>query len=155
MSIKFGIVGPGKIADRSLAPAIGAVDGARLWSVTSRSLSRAEEFATKHGASGTSPAFDDYEAMLDDPSLDAVVISTPDKLHGDQGIVAANAGKHVFMEKPMTASSEEGQRLLRACNANGVKLGVAYHLRWHRGHRKLVERVHGGEIGKIHHARHK
>lgn len=153
MSINFGIVGPGSIADRSLAPAITATKGARLWSVTSRSIERAKEFATKHNAEGPAPAHDNYEGMLEDPDLDAVMISTPDRLHRENGIKAARAGKHVLMEKPMVSSSKGGEELIEACRSNGVKLGVAYHLRWHRGHRKLVGEVHDGVLGELHHVR--
>jgi len=153
MTVNFGIIGPGKIADRSLAPAIKEVDEARLWSVTSRSIDRAREFAGRHEASGSPPAYEDYEEMLADPALDAMVISTPDRLHKEHGVKAARAGKHVLMEKPMTASSKEGRRLIEVCESTGVKLGVAYHLRWHRGHRKLVKRVHDQALGVPQHAR--
>jgi len=153
MTVNFGIVGPGKIAGRSLAPAIVAVEGAQFWSVTSRSIDRAKEFAANHGAAGENPAYDDYDEMLKDPELDAVVVSTPDRLHRENGIKAARAGKHVLMEKPMTASSEGGRELIDTCESNGVKLGVAYHLRWHRGHRKLVQEVHDGALGELLHVR--
>jgi len=153
MTVNFGIVGPGNIADRSLVPAIRSVQAAQFWSVTSRSLNRAKEFASKHSAAGDNPAHDDYEAMLDDPHLDAVLVSTPDRLHKQHGIKAAEAGKHVLMEKPMVASSTGGRELLESCKTNEVKLGVAYHLRWHRGHRGLVRKIHDGVLGKLHHAR--
>jgi predicted dehydrogenase len=153
MTVNFGIVGPGNIADRSLVPAVRSVKGAQFWSVASRSLERAKEFASKHGAAGDNPAHDDYESMLDDPHLDAVLVSTPDRLHKKHGVKAAEAGKHVLMEKPMVASSDEGRELLEACETNGTKLGVAYHLRWHRGHRRLVHKIHDGVLGKLQHAR--
>lgn len=153
MPINFGIVGPGYIADEKLAPAIKATDGGKFWSVTSRSLERAKEFADRHGAKSRKPAFDDYDEMLDDPELDAVLVSTPDKLHAEHGIKAARAGKHVLMEKPMVASSSGGERLLKAREENGVKLAVAYHLRWHEGHRRLMQRIHEGDLGQLHHVR--
>lgn len=153
MPVNFGLIGPGGIANRSLAPAINSVDGIQLWSVTSRSLDRAEKFARDHGAVSENPGFDDYDEMLADPRLDAVVISTPDRLHFEHGVKAARAGKHVMMEKPMVASPSEARELVSTCNSNGVKLGVAYHLRWHRGHRKLIKRIHDGAIGEIHHVR--
>ncbi|MEF8837707.1 MAG: Gfo/Idh/MocA family oxidoreductase [Candidatus Bipolaricaulota bacterium] len=153
MTINFGLIGPGNIADRTLAPAISEVEGVRLWRVTSRRVERAKEFAAKHDAGADNPAHDDYGEMLKDPDLDAVMISTPDRLHEKNGIQAAQAGKHVLMEKPMVSSSEGGEVLLEACRSNGVKLGVAYHLRWHRGHRKLVRKVHDGVLGKLHHVR--
>jgi len=153
MSINLGIVGPGSIADRKLAPAITSTDEAVFWSVTSRSLARARNFANRHGAKAESPAFDDFEEMLKDNRLDAVLVSTPDKTHAEYGKKAARSGKHVLMEKPMVASSKEGRKLLQVCQENGVKLGVAYHLRWHKGHRKLIREIHAGALGELHHAR--
>ncbi|MFP3952573.1 MAG: Gfo/Idh/MocA family protein [Candidatus Acetothermia bacterium] len=153
MTLNFGIAGPGSIADRALSPAIKKTDGVNLWSVASRNKARAQKFAEKHDAMAEKPAFDNYEEMLEDPKLDAVVISTPDRTHHDYGVKAARAGKHVLTEKPMTASSREGRDLLNSCLDHGVKLGIAYHLRWHAGHRELIKLIHNGAIGDIQHAR--
>ncbi len=153
MAVNFGLIGPGSIADRKLAPAIKETAGAKLWSVTSRSLERASDFAERHEATGPEPAFTDYEEMLEQPDLDAVLVSTPDKLHAEHGIKAARADKHVLMEKPMVSNSASGEDLIKECEKGGVKLGVAYHLRWHRGHRKLIWKIQDGVLGKTHHAR--
>lgn len=101
MTFKIGIIGPGGIAERKLAPALAEVDGATLWNVLSRDRARAAEFAARHGAASPRPAHDDLEAMLGDPELDGVIIATPDKLHAGQAIAAAAHGKHVLVEKPM------------------------------------------------------
>ena len=82
-----------------------------------------------------------------------MIIASPDKLHAPQAIAAANAGKHVLVEKPMVTSRQDGETLLEACRAADVKLGVAYHLRWHRGHRALHRAVNEGEFGDIRHMR--
>ncbi|MFP4630730.1 MAG: Gfo/Idh/MocA family protein [Candidatus Acetothermia bacterium] len=153
MTINFGLIGPGNIADRKLVPAVKEVDGAEFWSVTSRSKEKAEEFGKKHGAVPENYAYDDYEKMLSDPELDAVIVSTPDKLHAEHGIKAAQAGKHVLMEKPMAASTAGGRELLEARDENGIKLGVGYHLRWHGAHRGLMRKLEDGTLGKLHHVR--
>ncbi|MFW6012967.1 MAG: Gfo/Idh/MocA family protein [Candidatus Bipolaricaulota bacterium] len=153
MTLNFGIVGPGNIADRSLAPALAELEQANLWSVLSRSEEKAQEFAEEHQAKGPRSAYTNYDEMLSDPELDVVIISTPDKLHARQGIQAAQAGVHVLTEKPMVANVSEGRELINACEENGVKLGVAYHLRWHRGHRKLLRRIRNGVLGELHHLR--
>ncbi len=153
MSINFGLIGPGSIAERKLAPAINATEGANLWSVASRSEERAKEFVNRHGTRGEQSAFDDYDEMLADPDLDAVMVAVPDRLHAETGIRALRAGKHVLMEKPMVASSKEGKKLLKERDKSERKLGVAYHLRWQRGHRKTIRKIHDGALGKLHHAR--
>jgi len=153
MTIRFGMVATGRIADQSLAPAIAQAEGAALWSVYSRDGARAEDFAKRHGAASPRPAHDDLDAMLADPELDAVVLASPDKLHAPQAIAAAKAGKHVLTEKPMATSRAEGEAMVAACAEAGVRLGIAYHLRWHDGHRKLNALVRDGHFGTLRHMR--
>jgi 1,5-anhydro-D-fructose reductase (1,5-anhydro-D-mannitol-forming) len=153
MPLRFAIVGPGKIADRKLAPALAKVEGAVLWSVMSRDLERAQGFAARHRAAAPRAAFTDLDALLDDPDLDAVIIATPDRLHAEQTIAAAKAKKHVLVEKPMATDVREARAMNEACAAAGVRLGVAYHLRWHAGHRLLAEQVHNGALGELRHMR--
>ncbi len=71
---------------------------------------------------------------------------------GTTQIAAAAAGKHVLVEKPMTTSVEEADAMVAACRAAGVQLGVAYHMRWHLGHRALARQIHEGAFGDIWHA---
>ncbi len=153
MTINIAMIGTGRIAGASLAPAVASVEGVRLWSVLSRDRGRAREFGERHGAAGPDFAFDDLNRLVEDPSLDAVIIATPDKLHAEQTLACARAGKHVFVEKPMATSVEDAQAMCDACGEAGVKLGVAYHLRWHAGHRALARRAHAGELGELRHVR--
>jgi 1,5-anhydro-D-fructose reductase (1,5-anhydro-D-mannitol-forming) len=153
MTVNFALLGTGRIAENQLAPAIAEVDGAELWSVFSRDEDRALSLARRHGARAPSPAFTDLASLLADPALHAVIIATPDKIHADQAVAAARAGKHVFTEKPMATSVADADRMLEAADNTGVKLGVAYHMRWHAGHRRLARAVQEGLIGEIRHAR--
>ncbi len=153
MSVNFALLGTGRIAENQLAPAIAEVEGAELWSVLSRDEERALSLARRHRALAPSPAFTDLESLLADSALDAVIIASPDKMHADQAVAAARAGKHVFAEKPMATSVAEAERMLEAADRAAVKLGVAYHMRWHAGHRRLAGAVHEGLIGEIRHAR--
>ena len=146
--IRVGIIGPGSIADAHLAPAIVKTAGLALHAVLSRDRARAEAFAQKHGAA---TAHDDLDAFLRE--VDAVVIASPDKLHAQQAIAAAQAGKHILVEKPMATTPEDAHAMVAAARAAGVRLGVAYHLRWHQGHRALAERVRAGALGQLLHAR--
>ncbi len=152
-SLNFAMLGTGRIADHQLAPALGSARGVQLWSVLSRDPDRAAGFAERHAAAAPSPGYTRLEELLDDTELDAVVIATPDKLHAAQAVAAAEAGKHVLVEKPMTTSVEDGERVVRACEDAGVTLGVAYHLRWHAGHRAIARSAREGELGELRHAR--
>jgi len=150
--IRFGVMGTGNISRDALTPAVNEVQGAEFWSVFSRDQTRAEAFASAHGAQSPSAAYDDLDRFLSDPKLDAVIIATPDRLHAEQTIAAAKAGKHVLVEKPMATSVEEADAMVKACHTADVKLGVAYHMRWHRGHRALSEQIREGRFGDIWHA---
>ncbi|HZS37024.1 MAG TPA: Gfo/Idh/MocA family oxidoreductase [Polyangia bacterium] len=151
--IHIAVIGPGKIADKMLVPALARTPGAKLWSVLSRDRARAAEFAQRHGAASPAPAHDDLDLLLADPELHAVIIATPDRLHAAQTIAAARAGKHILCEKPMASSVEEARAMVDAARAGGVRLGVAYHLRWHAGHRALRERIQAGALGELRHMR--
>ncbi len=153
MSIRIGIIGPGRISDDQLAPGIGALDDAVLWSVLSRDLRRASNFAEKHGAISPNPAHTDLSSMLADSELDAVIVATPDRFHAEQACAAAEAGKHVFVEKPMATSVAEAQSIIDACQTGGRVLAIAYHLRWHTGLRTIRDRIQQGEIGSVRHIR--
>ena len=147
--MNVALVGPGRIAEHSLVPGLSKVPDARLWSVMSRDLERARAFASRHGAAGDEVAHDRLDTLLADPELDAVIIATPDKLHAEQTLAAAEAGKHVLVEKPMATDAESGRAMIRACRDAGVVLAVAYHMRWHAGHRLLHARVGEGAVGTI------
>jgi len=153
MTMNIAMIGTGRIADAQLAPAIAQAEGARLWSVMSRDEQRGRKFAERHGAAAPNAVHTHLDSLLADDELDAVLIASPDKLHASQCIAAARAGKHVLTEKPMATDVAEAQAMVEACDKAGVVLAVAYHLRWHAGHRKLAEIVHGGELGTIRHMR--
>ena len=153
MTINIAVLGTGRIADVALVPALRKVPQARLWSVLSRDAARARSFAERHGAGAAQPAYTDLDALLADPELDAVIIASPDKLHAEQTLAAARAGKHVLTEKPMATQLADAEHMLTSCQQAGVTLAVAYHMRWHDGHRQLQADVSQGLIGTPRHMR--
>jgi len=153
MAVRIGIIGPGGISDDQHGPALSRIEGAVLWSVLSRDLARAKRFADRHGAQSPSPAHCNLDAMLNDPDLHAVIVATPDRFHASQTVAAARAGKHVLVEKPMATSVEDARVMIDACHEADLRLGIAYHLRWHAGHREMRKRVHNGELGELRHVR--
>ncbi len=153
MTMNIAMLGTGRIADGQLAPALSEVDGARLWSVLSRDAGRGREFAERHGAAAANAVHTDLDSLLADGDLDAVFIASPDKLHASQCMAAARAGKHVLTEKPMATGVADAEAMVEACNKAGVTLAVAYHLRWHTGHRQLAAAVNAGRLGTLRHMR--
>jgi 1,5-anhydro-D-fructose reductase (1,5-anhydro-D-mannitol-forming) len=144
--IGWGIVGLGRIAETEIAPAVTAAPNSTLAGVVSRSAAKAREFAERHGAAS---AYDDYRALLDDPSVDAVYIATPNALHADQVVAAAEAGKHVLCDKPLATTVADAERAVAACDAAGVRLGITFQTRNHEGMSDIRNLLAAGGIGSV------
>ncbi len=153
LKLNFAILGTGGIAENGHAKALLSAKSAQLWSVLSRDQARGEEFAQKFKAQAPSPVHVTLGSLLADRKLQAVIIATPDRLHCEQAVACAKAGKHILLEKPMATSAEESAKIRSACEEHHVTLGIAYHLRWHAGHRKVIALVRSGEFGEIRHVR--
>ena len=146
MPLGWAIVSTGRHPDTKMAPAIAAAEGSTLAAVVSRDLGRAQAFADKHGAAA---AFDDVGAMLRDPAVGVVYVASPNALHVEHTLLAASAGKHVLVEKPMALSVADCERMIEACDRAGVKLGTGFHLRTHPGHRRVRDLVANGDLGRV------
>jgi predicted dehydrogenase len=92
-----------------------------------------------------------YDAVLADPSVQAVVLATPHSLHPQQVVAAARAGKHVFCEKPFALTRSEAESAVAATTAAGVTLGLGYNRRFHPEMTKLRERIRSGALGTVLH----
>ena len=94
------------------------------------------------------PSLDD---VLGDSEVDAVLLATPHSFHEAQIVAAAEAGKHVFCEKPLALTRESAARVVAACNAAGVTLGVGHERRFEPAMRKIKQMVDAGELGTVLH----
>jgi predicted dehydrogenase len=92
-----------------------------------------------------------YEALLADPSIDAVVLATPHSRHSAQTIAAAQAGKHVFCEKPFALTKADAAAAVAATTQAGVTLGLGYNRRFHPEMTKLRQQIQSGALGTILH----
>lgn len=142
----WGVVGIGGFLTGTIAPAMTAEHHCRIVAATSRDLSRASEFASKFDVPN---AYDDYEAMLDDPAVDAVYIATPNALHPEQVIAAARAGKHIYCDKPIATNAAAAEAAVRACREAGVYLGVNFHNRFLPWVQDLTVMIASNELGDI------
>ena len=142
----WAIVGTSWFADTYIAPAINEASGSRLVAVHSRDKARGAAFAAKHGIERS---YDSYSEMLADPEVKVVHIVTPHHLHVSPTTQAAEAGKHVLCEKPMALTIEDGERMIEACQKNGVKLGIGFHNRHHPAHVEARRLISSGEVGDI------
>jgi len=94
---------------------------------------------------------DRYEALLADPAIDAVVLATPHSLHVPQTIAAAQAGKHVFCEKPFALHKAAAEAAVAATEQAGVTLGLGYNRRFHPEMTKLRQQIQSGALGTVLH----
>ncbi|HEY6279492.1 MAG TPA: Gfo/Idh/MocA family oxidoreductase [Streptosporangiaceae bacterium] len=145
-SIRWGIIGLGRIADTEIAPAITASRRGVLRGVVSRDQGRADAFARRHAAAR---ALVSYGDLLADPELDAVYIATPNALHADQVAAAAAAGKHVLCDKPLALGAADARRAVSACESAGVRLGITFQTRFHDHFGRFREVIQGGSLGEI------
>jgi 1,5-anhydro-D-fructose reductase (1,5-anhydro-D-mannitol-forming) len=146
MTLGWGIIGIGGIADKGFAPHIQELNESELVAVVSRDQGRADAFAKKHGAGR---AYTSYAEMLADADVDVVAITTPNGLHRDQAIAAAQAGKHILSDKPLALTARDAADVLEACQRADVKLGINFHLRYHRCFLEARRIIESGQIGDI------
>jgi predicted dehydrogenase len=92
-----------------------------------------------------------YSDVLSDPAIDAVVLATPHSHHADEIVAAAQAGKHVFVEKPFTLTRESAERAVEACRKAGITLAVGFNRRYAPAYADMKRRIAAGEIGRLRH----
>ncbi|NHN29400.1 Gfo/Idh/MocA family protein [Paenibacillus agricola] len=144
--IHFAIVGCGHIAHKH-AKAMKLAQDAHLYAVCDTNRISLDDFIVKTGAIG----YSDYSAMLDDPKIDVINICTPSGLHERLAVQAANAGKHIIVEKPVALDLESAARIQEACLRNGVKCAVVHPNRFRPAIVELKKMLEQGKFGTISH----
>jgi 1,5-anhydro-D-fructose reductase (1,5-anhydro-D-mannitol-forming) len=143
--IGWGLIGASTIAREHMVNAIRATEGNCVHAVFSSSKARADSFAA---ACDIPTAFDSIEALLAEPKINAVYISTTNDLHYQQVLAAAKAGKHILCEKPLALNMHHAQHMARTCKDLGVVLATNHHLRNAATHRAIRSLITDGYIGK-------
>ena len=145
VKLRWGIIGTGSIA-RTFASGLAHSKTGRLIAVGSRSQSNAEQFADEFKIN---KAYASYETLLADTDVDAVYISTPHPSHAEWSIKAAEAGKHILCEKPMTINAGEAMAVIEAARRHDVFLMEAFMYRCHPLTERLVELLRSRKIGDV------
>ena len=145
--LRWGLLGASSITDRALAPAMRAA-GHDLAVVGARDRGRAQAFAANHGVRR---ARGSYEEVVTAADVDAVYVALPNDLHERWAIAALEAGKHVLCEKPLGVDAAAAGRMAAASGAHGRVLLEAVMSGFHPRTRALLEMVHGGDLGEVHH----
>jgi predicted dehydrogenase len=143
--IGFGVIGVGIQGERHAA-VYAKYPLAKLVAVADIDRSKAEHVARMYGAEAY---FTDYHRLLEMDEIEAVSIATPDFLHKDPCIAAAEAGKHILVEKPMATSIGDCLAMIDACRKAGVKLMVAFHNRWNPVFVQAKYAISNGDLGEL------
>jgi UDP-N-acetyl-2-amino-2-deoxyglucuronate dehydrogenase len=143
----FALVGCGMIA-RFHVRALADVPGTKVTALVTRTPASAEKLIAETGLSRC-PIHTDLADALRQPDVDAVIVTTPSGAHLEPAVAAANAKKHVVVEKPLEITHERCERIIQSCDRNGVKLCTIFPSRFGDANMELKKAVEAGRFGKL------
>ena len=144
--VRWGVLGAAKIAIKKVIPGMQKGEWSEIAAIASRDRGKAEQAAR---ALGIPKAYGSYEELLADPEIEAIYNPLPNQLHVPWSIKAAEAGKHVLCEKPLSLTKAEAQTLLAARNRASVKIGEAFMVRSHPQWLRTRELIRSDRIGRL------
>src|ERR1700677_3740308 len=144
--VKWGVLGAANIALKKVIPAMQQSEWSEVTGIASRDLKKAQEAAR---SLGIAKAYGSYEELLADPEIEAIYNPLPNHLHVPWSIKAAEAGKYVLCEKPLSMTVAEARTLLAARDRSGVKMGEAFMVRTHPQWLRTRELIRAGKIGTL------
>ncbi len=145
-SIRWGIVGTANIARAVFLPGMRHAGGGTAEAVASRDLSTAEQYAAEHEIAR---AVAGYQALIDDPRIDAIYVPLPNSLHAEWVMAALRAGKPVLSEKPLCGSLAETERVVAVARETGTLLWEAFVFPFHAQMSRVRDAIGGGAIGDL------
>jgi predicted dehydrogenase len=144
--VRWGVLGAASIAVRKVIPAMQKGAWSEVTAIASRDKKKAEQAAR---SLGIAKAYGSYEELLKDAEVDAIYNPLPNHLHVPWSIKAAEAGKHVLCEKPISLTVAEARTLIAARDRTGVKMGEAFMVKTHPQWLRTREIIHNGAIGEL------
>lgn len=148
--VRVGLIGAGGIAQKRHIPALTKHPDVDLVAICE---TRTEVLNKVAADAEIAHKFTDYHELVNMDDLDVIVVCTPNFLHEDPAVAALEAGKHVFVEKPIALNADQGQRMVDAAQKAGKKLMVGYCWRWNPDAAALKSFIKSGEMGDIYYAR--
>ncbi len=146
--LKVGIIGAGRIGRVHSESISKYVKGAEIKAISDVKIT--EELTAWAKSMGIPEVYDDYKKILQDPEIDAVLVCSSTNTHAPISIEAAQAGKHVFCEKPVNADPAKIREVLSAVEKAGVKFQVGFNRRFDHNFKAIKDRVAAGDIGEPH-----
>jgi predicted dehydrogenase len=144
--VKWGVLSTAAIALKRVIPAMQNAEWSMVTGIASRDLRKAQDAARNLGIS---KAYGSYEELLADPEIEAIYNPLPNHLHVPWSIKAAEAGKHVLCEKPLSLNVAEAKTLLAARDRCSVQIGEAFMVRTHPQWLRTRELIRSGRIGQL------
>ena len=146
MIVRWGIIGCGDVTEVKSGPAFQQVAGSALAAVMRRNGALAADYARRHGVPNW---YDDADALIADPDVDAVYVATPPGSHCEHALRACRAGKPAYVEKPLARNHPECQAMVDAFRSARLKLFVAYYRRALPRFLKVKELIDAGRLGSL------
>lgn len=144
--IRWGIIGCGDVTEVKSGPAFNLIEDSELIAVMRRDATKAEDYAKRHNVPKW---YSDADKLINDKDVNAIYIATPPSSHAEYTIKAAEAGKPVFVEKPMAANYSDCVKMVDVCKQNNVPLFVAYYRRELPYFKKIQDLISANEIGDV------
>lgn len=144
--INWGIIGCGNVTEVKSGPAFNKIAHSGLVAVMRRNGDKAKDYAQRHGVPKW---YDDADRLINDDEVNAIYIATPPSSHEEYAIRAMEAGKPVYLEKPMTLDAASAKRIADASRSTGVKLCVAHYRREQPLFCAVKSMIDEGKIGRV------
>jgi glucose-fructose oxidoreductase len=149
-TLGVAIVGLGGYAEGLIAPGLGRTRHCRLAGIVTGTPDKVPAWQQRHGiADANVYSYDSFDRIADNPAIDVVYIITPPHLHKSLAVRAANAGKHVWCEKPMAMNADECQQMIQACRRNKVALAIGYRMQHEPNTRTLMGYATSRPFGRL------
>jgi predicted dehydrogenase len=148
--IRYCIVGLGRISLNHFMPGCQASQKSQVTALVSGHRDKAEKYAAQYNVPVKNIySYSNYDEIANNNEIDAVYIALPNSMHAEYTIRAANAGKHVLCEKPMSVNLKDSQSMINACRAAGKKLMIAYRCQYEPTNLRAIQLIRDGKLGTI------
>lgn len=144
--LRWGIIGCGDVTEKKSGPAFNKVPNSKLVAVMRRNAEKAKDYAMRHNVPKW---YSDAQQLIDDPEVNAIYIATPPLQHEGYALKAFDAGKPVYLEKPMTIDAASAERITQAAAKTGMKISIAHYRRQQPRFKKIKELLMSNEVGNV------
>ncbi|MBS1814771.1 MAG: Gfo/Idh/MocA family oxidoreductase [Acidobacteria bacterium] len=147
--VRYAVVGVGWISQAQFLPGVEHTGNSEVVALVTGHAEKAAKVGEKYGIGEEVYLYEEFDQLLTSGKIDAVYLATPNDDHVDLAVQTLNVGVHLLLEKPMSTSVAECERILAAQEGSGAKLMIAYRLHHEPGTLRAIERVRKGDLGRI------